>query len=141
MEQGEIEVLLELGQSYLLNKEYDQAIKKFSEALKINPHDPELYYNLGLAYEGAERVSDAIIMYEKTLQLDRTFTNAEIRLDKLKEKSAVISEEKVEIEKIAPKKKEKTTGVKKRKTRTIKKSTKSKKKAKKGTKRTKKKTK
>jgi tetratricopeptide (TPR) repeat protein len=86
MEQGEIEVLLELGQSYLLHKEYDNAIKKFSEALKINPHDPELYYYLGLSYEGAERLPEAISMYEKTLQLDRNFYNAEMRLTNLKSK-------------------------------------------------------
>ena len=73
MEQGEIEVLLEVGQSYLLNKEYESAIKKFSEALKINPHDPELYYYLGLAYEGANKLQNAIQMYEKTLSLDKTF--------------------------------------------------------------------
>jgi len=84
MEQGEIEVLLELGQSYLLNKEYDSAIKKFSEALKINPHDPELYYYLGLAYEGADRKEEAVKMYEKTLGLDKTFNNAEMRLTELK---------------------------------------------------------
>jgi tetratricopeptide (TPR) repeat protein len=86
MEQGEIEVLLELGQSYLLHKEYDNAIKKFSEALKINPHDPELYYYLGLAYEGANKIEDAIKMYEKTLGLDKTFNNAEMRLNELKSK-------------------------------------------------------
>lgn len=86
MEQGEIEVLLEVGQTYLLNKEYDRAIKKFSEALRINPHDPELYYYLGLAYEGAERHQEAIEMYEKTLKLDRTFSNAEMRLNELQNK-------------------------------------------------------
>jgi tetratricopeptide (TPR) repeat protein len=86
MEQGEIEVLLEVGQTYLLNKEYEHAIKKFSEALRINPHDPELYYYLGLAYEGAERYQEAIGMYEKTLKLDKTFSNAEMRLNELQEK-------------------------------------------------------
>jgi tetratricopeptide (TPR) repeat protein len=83
MDHGEIDVLLELGQSYLLNKEYEHAIKKFSAALKINPHDPELYYNLGLAYEGADKFNEAIEMYEKTLKLDKNFSNAEIRLNKL----------------------------------------------------------
>ncbi|MGB3341911.1 MAG: tetratricopeptide repeat protein [bacterium] len=116
MEQGEIEVLLELGQSYLLNKEYDQAIKKFSEALKINPHDPELYYNLGLAYEGAKRPSDAVTMYEKTLQLDRTFSNAEIRLDKLNEKPVEIEKETIETEGIILKKKRKIAASKNKKT-------------------------
>jgi tetratricopeptide (TPR) repeat protein len=86
MEHGEIEVLLELGQSYLLNKEYEDAIKKFSEALKINPHDPELYYYLGLSYEGAERLEEAVTMYEKTLRLDRNFSNAELRLAELQTK-------------------------------------------------------
>lgn len=84
MEHGEIEVLLELGQSYLLNKEYENAIKKFSEAMKINPHDPELYYYLGLSHEGAERLEEAITMYEKTLCLDKNFSNAEMRLTELK---------------------------------------------------------
>lgn len=96
MEQGEIEVLLELGQSYLLNKEYEHAIKKFNEALSINPYDPELYYNLGLAYEGANRLLEAISMYEKTLYLDKTFSNAEIRLNKLKEKMTEAKEKSTE---------------------------------------------
>jgi tetratricopeptide (TPR) repeat protein len=87
MEQGEIEVLLELGQSYLLNKEYEKAIIKFSEALGINPHDPEIYYYLGLAYEGANKLSEAIKMYEKTLELDKNFSNAELRLNELKKKT------------------------------------------------------
>jgi len=86
MEQGEIEVLLEVGQSYLINKEYENAIKKFTEALRINPHDAELYYYLGLALEGAEKYSDAVDAYEKTLKLDKTFSNAEIRLSEVQKK-------------------------------------------------------
>jgi Flp pilus assembly protein TadD len=86
MEQGEIEVLLEVGQSYLINKEYENAIKKFSEALRINPHDPELYYYLGLALEGAEKYVDAVDAYEKTLKLDKTFSNAELRLSEVMKK-------------------------------------------------------
>lgn len=84
MQSGEIEVLLEIGQSYLLNKEYDKAIVKFSAALKINPHDPELYYYLGLAYEGAGRWEEAKNMYEKAVQLDQSFSNAEIRMNEVK---------------------------------------------------------
>lgn len=140
MEQGEIELLLELGQSYLLNQEYDQAIKKFSEALKINPHDPELYYNLGLAYEGANRPTDAILMYERTLQLDRTFSNAEIRLNKLQAKTVDLKAEMVSAEEVMvePKKikmsakKEKSSA--RKKTKGTKKKTKVTKKKTKGTK-------
>ena len=83
---GEIEVLLEVGQSYLLNKEYEKAIMQFSAALKINPHDPEVYYYLGLANEGAGKLAEAVDMYDKTLTLDRGFSNAEIRRDELRTK-------------------------------------------------------
>ncbi|HEX7319036.1 MAG TPA: tetratricopeptide repeat protein [bacterium] len=86
MEHGEIEVLLEVGQTYLLNKEYEQAIFKFAAALKMNPHDPEVYYYLGLAYEGAGKLTEAVDMYEKTLVLDGAFSNAEIRRDEIKAK-------------------------------------------------------
>jgi len=91
MQSGEIEVLMEIGQSYLLNKEYDKAIAKFTEALKINPHDPELYYYLGLAYEQSERLEQAKMMYLRALELDRGFSNAEIRLSEVNNK---ISQEK-----------------------------------------------
>ncbi|MGB7054357.1 MAG: tetratricopeptide repeat protein [bacterium] len=86
MEQGEFEVLLEVGQAYLLNKDYDKAIAKFSEALRINPHDPEVYYYLGLAYEGAEKFPEAVKTYERTLTLDRNHSNAEIRLGEVMKK-------------------------------------------------------
>lgn len=86
MQSGEIEVLMEIGQSYLLNKEYDKAIAKFSEALKINPHDPELYYYLGLAYEQFGKLEQAKAMYLKALDLDKNFNNAEIRLSEVDNK-------------------------------------------------------
>lgn len=83
MEHGEIDVLLEVGQTYLLNKEYEKAIVKFSAALKINAHDPEIYYYLGLAYEGAGKLAEAVNMYDKTLALDSSFTNAENRRNEI----------------------------------------------------------
>jgi tetratricopeptide (TPR) repeat protein len=86
MENGEFEVLLEVGQSYLLNKEYENAISKFSEALKINPHEPEAYYYLGLAFEGHGKMKEALEMYEKTIILDRSYANAEIRINAVRGK-------------------------------------------------------
>ena len=94
MEQGEFEVLLEVGQAYLLNEDYEKAIIKFSEALRINPHDPEVYYYLGLSYEGAEQFPEAVKTYEKTLKLDRNHSNAEMRLNELVKKLAKTKEKK-----------------------------------------------
>ncbi|RKX69761.1 hypothetical protein DRP53_07205 [candidate division WOR-3 bacterium] len=80
MEERELDVLLELGQSYLLNRQYSEAINKFKEALKINPRDPELYYHLGLAYEGAGEFEEAKKMYLNVLELDKNNDAAERRL-------------------------------------------------------------
>jgi tetratricopeptide (TPR) repeat protein len=86
MENGEFEVLLEVGQTYLLNKKYEEAISKFTEALKMNPHEPEAYYYLGLAYEGYGKLNEALEMYEKTIGLDCDYANAEIRINALRSK-------------------------------------------------------
>ncbi len=86
MENGEFDVLIEVGQSYLLNREYEQAIVKFSEALRLNPHEPDAYYYLGLAYEGFGKYADAIAMYKKTIALDDSYANAEIRINALADK-------------------------------------------------------
>jgi len=86
MENGEFEVLLEVGQTYLLNREYENAIIKFSEAIKMNPHEPEAYYYLGLSYEGHGKYREALDMYEKTIKLDQSYANAEIRINALRSK-------------------------------------------------------
>jgi tetratricopeptide (TPR) repeat protein len=89
MENGEFEVLLEVGQNYLLNQEYEKAIVKFSEAIKMNPHEPEAYYYLGLAYEGNGKFKEALEMYQKTIRLDQGYANAEIRINALRSKLGI----------------------------------------------------
>ncbi len=86
MKEGEIEVLLELGQSYLLNKKYKEAIVKFKEVMNLNPHDPEIYYYLGMAYEGDNQTGEAIKMYRRALSLKPNFEEAKIGLNRLEEK-------------------------------------------------------
>ncbi len=86
MENGEFDVLIEVGQSYLLNRQYEQAIAKFSEALRLNPHEPDAYYYLGLAYEGFGKYAEAIANYKKTIELDGSYANAEIRINALADK-------------------------------------------------------
>ena len=83
MEDRELDVLLELGQSYLLNRQYTDAISKFKEALMINPRDPELYYHLGLAYEGAGEIEEAKKMYQQVLDFDKNNDAAERRLKQI----------------------------------------------------------
>ena len=75
--------LFELGQFYLLNQKFSEAIKKFKEALKLKPDDPQIYFQLGLAYEGACLVIEAREMFRKVLELDSSSKEAATHLDKL----------------------------------------------------------
>ncbi len=75
--------LFELGQFYLLNKKFSEAIKKFKDALKLKPDDPKIYFQLGLAYEGACLMNEAKEMYRKALELDSSFKEASEHLDRL----------------------------------------------------------
>ncbi len=64
------ESLIELGKFYFINGKYDQAIEEFKKALKINPGSSEIYYNLGLVYEGKNNLEEARKMYEKASEID-----------------------------------------------------------------------
>ncbi len=43
---------LELGQQYLLEQEYEQAVVAFQKAIELEPNTKEAYYGLGQSYEG-----------------------------------------------------------------------------------------
>lgn len=77
------EDLFELGEFYLLNQKFSEAIKKFKEALKLKPDDPKIYFQLGLAYEGACHIDEAKAMFRKVLELDASSKEAAEHLDRL----------------------------------------------------------
>ncbi len=77
------EDLLETGQFYLLNQKFSEAIKKFKEALKLKPDDPKIYFQLGLAYEGACQINEAKEMFRKVLELDASSKEASEHLERL----------------------------------------------------------
>ena len=77
------EDLFELGEFYLLNQKFSEAIKKFKEALKLKPDDPKIYFQLGLAYEGACFITEAKAMFRKVLELDNSAKEAAEHLDRL----------------------------------------------------------
>ena len=75
--------LIEMGKFYFLNGRYDEAIKEFENALKVNPKSADAYFNLGITKEVKNDISSARRMYEKVMQLDPKHKNARKRLDKL----------------------------------------------------------
>ncbi len=57
--------------------DYDAAINEFEQAARLAPDWPDIYYNLGVAQESAERFADAARSYRKYLELDPNAKDAE----------------------------------------------------------------
>lgn len=75
--------LLEPGKFYILNNQYDEALKFFIERLKEDENNPEIYYHLGLIYEAKNEFNTAKEMYEKVLSISPNHKLAKKRLDNL----------------------------------------------------------
>lgn len=61
-------------------KNYDTAIYYFNKALKIEPDDPMILFNLGMTYEGKKDYIRAIDFLQKSLALDSASVNTRSRL-------------------------------------------------------------
>jgi Flp pilus assembly protein TadD len=66
------------------NEHHAEAEKAFREAQRRNPRDPQYSYNLGLILQRQGRVSEALPLFEQTLDLDRSFAPARDRLAELR---------------------------------------------------------
>jgi len=75
--------LKEMGRFYLLSKQYNEAIKSLESALKLNARDPEIYYLLGMVYESIHEYDKAKTYYEKVVELEPDFKDAEDRISKI----------------------------------------------------------
>ncbi len=59
----------ELGVLYKENKKYDDAIKSFKEAIKLNPKHSMALYELGIIHEQQKNYDDAIKYYTESLRV------------------------------------------------------------------------
>ena len=83
MRDKKVEELIEQGKFYFLNKQYDEALSEFQEALKLDPGNARTLYNLGIIYESKEDIEIAKTLYLKALELDPKLEEAQKHLDKL----------------------------------------------------------
>ena len=58
-----------LGRLYLDNNLTEKALEEFERAIKLEPSDPEPYYELGRIYQKREEFKKAIFCFEKYLYL------------------------------------------------------------------------
>ncbi len=61
-------------------KNYDTALFYFNKALKVEPDDPMILFNLGMTYEGKKDYLRAIDYLQKSLAMDSTSVNTRSRL-------------------------------------------------------------
>lgn len=66
---GEAENLMEAGNQYFQNSEYEKAINIYEEISAKNFISPSLYYNLGNSYYRVNKLGKAILNYERGLKL------------------------------------------------------------------------
>jgi tetratricopeptide (TPR) repeat protein len=55
---------------------YDQALKDFSEAIRLDPKVSFLYRNRGIIYYKIENMNQAIIEYTKAIEINPKFAIA-----------------------------------------------------------------
>jgi tetratricopeptide (TPR) repeat protein len=76
-----------LGSCFLEKKDYDKSIEYYKRASEIrglsNEKLARLNFNLGLAYEAKGMISEALDTFSLVLNLDRSFSEAQERIDKL----------------------------------------------------------
>ncbi|MEW6467625.1 MAG: tetratricopeptide repeat protein [Bacteroidota bacterium] len=63
------------GNAYLVKGQYDLAIAKYNEALKLFQAD-YVYYNRGNAYYGKKDYANARLDYDKTIKMNSSYAEA-----------------------------------------------------------------
>ena len=72
-----------LGNILFQKKEYEQAVKEFRAAVRIDARQPHVFFALGWTYDQMGRTAKAIEAYRQTLLLDPNYGRARKRLETL----------------------------------------------------------
>ena len=67
---------IERGESFLAEEDYDKARIEFSNALQIDPNNPEVIYLAGRSAEGLQDYRTAAQAYRASLENDPTYLPA-----------------------------------------------------------------
>ncbi len=67
---GEIEELVEKGQSLMGDGNFDDALGFFEQALLLNQNDPDLWNNKGVALRSLGRYEESMYCFNKSLEIE-----------------------------------------------------------------------
>jgi len=73
------------GQTYANLGNYSEAIRQYREATKLKNDDPDIYYDLGVAYTKLAQYDQAAAAFSKSLEIDPDYYRAQDGLDEAKE--------------------------------------------------------
>lgn len=74
------QVLMIAGIEALEKKEYAAALRVLQDAAKLEPNNPDIYSNMGVALVGKEEPARAEESFKKAIQLDKNFNDARLNL-------------------------------------------------------------
>ncbi len=83
---SKVDEMVEKAKFYFINNKYQDAIKEYKKALKIDKENTEVLYNLGVAYESANQLEVARETYTLTLKIDPGHKLAKEHIDNMMEK-------------------------------------------------------
>jgi len=72
------------GKQFLQDRDYGRAIIEFKNAAGSGAADPEVYYQLGMAYMGTKDFRSAVAAFRKTLELDPKHVQAQLRIAQMR---------------------------------------------------------
>lgn len=75
--------LIEMGEFYFVNQKWNNALDILNRAQKIEPNNPDVYYNIGIVYEMKNQLEDAKHMFEKALKIKPDHECSQRHLNKL----------------------------------------------------------
>jgi Flp pilus assembly protein TadD len=61
---------IDVGETYLSSNNFDSARERFENALRLTPDNPLIYFRLGQALQGMQRLDPARLNYRKYLELE-----------------------------------------------------------------------
>lgn len=74
------DMMILLGQAYDSDKEYENAINTFDEAVKIYPNSYRIFFERGIAYYVQKKYDLAIADFQRSIQLNPYFSSAHMRM-------------------------------------------------------------
>jgi len=77
------ETLLELGKTYFLNSQFDEAVNCYRAVLDQDPRNISAHYNLAVALLALERAEEAKAAFQRVLEIDPNNKAAQEELSKL----------------------------------------------------------